>query len=73
MIMFLIKIVNQKKFIKSFELSHSDVRYALYQLLTPVESEDSEWYFIDQVFDDRLEYMNWEGTKNISSKLHKRW
>ena len=52
-----------EKYVKSFELSHSDIRYALYQLLSPVETEDNEWYFIDQVYDDRFEYMNWEGTK----------
>ncbi len=52
-----------EKFIKSFELSHSEIRYALYQLLSPVEDEDNEWYFIDQVYDDRFEYENWEGTK----------
>lgn len=52
-----------EKFIKSFELSHSEIRYALYQLLSPVEDEDNEWYFIDQVYDDRFEYENLEGTK----------
>lgn len=52
-----------EKYVKSFELSHSDIRCALYQLLSPVETEDNEWYFIDQVYDDRFEYMNWEGTK----------
>ena len=52
-----------EKFIKSFELSHSEIRYALYNLLSPVETEDNEWYFIDQVYDDRFEYENWEGTK----------
>jgi len=52
-----------EKFIKSFELSHSDIRYALYKLLSPVETEDSEWYFIDQVYDNHFEYLNWEGTK----------
>lgn len=52
-----------EKFIKSFELSHSDIRYSLYKLLSPVEAEDSEWYFIDQVYDDKFEYMNWDGTK----------
>ena len=52
-----------EKFIKSFELSHSEIRYALYQLLSPTEINDNEWYFIDQVYDDRFEYENWEGTK----------
>ncbi len=50
-------------FVKSFELSHGDIRYALYKLLSPVESEDSEWYFIDLVYDDKFEYVNWDGTK----------
>ena len=35
----------------------------MYNLLAPVEAEDNEWYFIDQVYDDRFEYENWEGTK----------
>ena len=52
-----------EKFQKVFELSHSDIRYALYQLLSPVESEDNEWYYIDQVFDVKFEYENWDGTK----------
>lgn len=52
-----------EKFVKSFELSHEDIRYALYQLLRPIEDEDNEWYFIDHVYDDRFEYQNWEGTK----------
>jgi hypothetical protein len=56
-------IVQDEKFVKSFELSHEDVRYALYQLLAPIESEDNEWYFIDRVYDDKFEYENWEGTK----------
>lgn len=52
-----------EKFVKSFELSHGEIRYALYNLLSPVEADDNEWYFIDQVYDDKFEYMNWEGTK----------
>lgn len=55
--------VETEKFTKVFELSHSDIRYALYQLLSPVESADSEWYFIDKVYDSKFEYENWEGTK----------
>ena len=57
------EISEPEKFIKTFELSHSEIRYALYKLLSPVESEDNEWYFIDQVYDGRFEYENWEGTK----------
>ena len=54
---------SEEKFVKTFELSHQDIRYALYNLLAPIEGEDGEWYFIDQVYDDRFEYENWEGTK----------
>jgi hypothetical protein len=53
----------EEKFVKSFELSHEDIRYALYQLLVIPETEDNEWYFIDHVYDDKFEYINWEGTK----------
>ena len=31
--------------------------------MSPIEAEDNEWYFIDQVYNDRFEYMNWDGTK----------
>ena len=60
-----------EKFIKSFELSHSEIRYALYKLLSPVETEDNEWYFIDQVYDDKFEYENWEGTKIYRQRYKK--
>lgn len=52
-----------EKYIKSFEISHEDIRYALYMLLEPVETEDNECYWIDTVFDDRFEYSNWGLTK----------
>ncbi len=45
-----------EKFVKSFELSHDDIRWALYQLLYPIEEEDDEWYYIDAVYDDKFEY-----------------
>lgn len=45
-----------KKFVKSFELSHEDIRRALYQLLEIVEEEDNEWYYIDRVYDNYFEY-----------------
>jgi hypothetical protein len=56
-------IQNEEKFVKSFELSHEDVRYALYALLSAVEAADNEWYFIDRVYDGYFEYENWGGTK----------
>ena len=50
-----------EKFVLSYELSHGEIRYALYQLLSATMETDNEWYFIDQGLDD--EYKNWEGTK----------
>lgn len=52
-----------EKFVKSFELSHEEIKYALYNLLVVVEQEDNEWYFIDRVYDDKFEYLNFDGTK----------
>ena len=43
----------------------------MYKLLSPVESDDNEWYFIDQVYDNKFEYLNWEGTK-IYRQIYKK-
>lgn len=50
-------------FQKVFELSHSDVRVALYNLLAPFEEVDNEWYFISSVYDSHFIYENWDGNK----------
>lgn len=50
-------------FVKSFELSHDDIRYALYQLLSSYEDTDNEWYFINAVYDTYFTYENWSGDK----------
>lgn len=52
-------------FVKSFELSHDDIRYALYQLLSSYEDTDNEWYFINAVYDTYFTYENWSGDKKI--------
>ena len=39
--------------------------------MSPVETEDNEWYFIDQVYDDKFEYENWEGTKIYRQRYKK--
>lgn len=36
----------------SFDISHEDIRYSLYQLLAGYEESDDEWYEVYQVFDD---------------------
>lgn len=43
----------------SFELSHSDIRYALYELLKPFEDADNDWYWISSVFDSYFVYENY--------------
>ena len=45
-----------EKFSKTFELSHNDIRSALYQLLIPYEESDNDWYWIVEVYDNRFVY-----------------
>lgn len=40
----------------SFELSHDDIRCALYKLLTAYEEVDNDWYYIREVYDDKFVY-----------------
>lgn len=53
--------VTEEKFVKSFELSHDDIRYALYQLLRPYEESDNTWYYISNVYDTYFVYSSWDG------------
>lgn len=52
-----------EKLVRTFEISHEDVRYALYSLLGSFEEMDNEWYWISNVYDSYFVYENWEGTK----------
>lgn len=54
---------NFEKMIRSYELSHADIRYALYNLLAPFEDADNDWYFINAVYDSHFTYENWDGDK----------
>lgn len=47
----------------SFEISHEDIRGALYNLLGVYEEEDNEWYWITNVYDDYFIFENWDGNK----------
>lgn len=46
----------EAKFSKVFELSHEDIRSALYHLLESTEETDNDWYFITNVYDDHFAY-----------------
>ena len=46
---------------KTFELSHEDVRSALYQLLVPIEETLNEYYWIMSVYDDYFIYESYCG------------
>lgn len=50
-----------KNFTKTFELSHEDVRSALYGLLAPYEDADNDWYWIVEVYDDHFVYQGLMG------------
>ncbi len=52
-----------EKLVRTYEISHEDTRYALYQLLEEFESADNEFYFINAVYDTYFTYENWSGDK----------
>ena len=54
-----------------FEISHEDIRYALYNLLAPYEQEDNEYYWIIGVYDDHFAYENWNGGTIYGQKYAK--
>ena len=47
----------------SFEISHEDIRSALYNLISVYEEEDNEWFWIPNVYDDYFIFENWDGNK----------
>lgn len=59
------------KMTRTYELSHDDIRYALYQLLSTYEDTDNDWYFINAVYDDHFTYENWNGDKIFGQKYIK--
>lgn len=50
-------------FQKIFQISHDDIRYALYNLLSDFENSDNEWYWINAVYDDHFVYEGWSNNK----------
>ena len=55
----------EEKFTKTFsvELSHEDIRYALYNLISIYEEEDNEWYGIYSVYDSYFVMQGWMNGK----------
>jgi len=47
----------------TFEISHEDIRGALFNLLGVYEEEDNEWYWVTNVYDDYFIFENWAGNK----------
>lgn len=56
---------------RTFEISHDDIRYALYNLLSSYEDVDNEWYYITSVYDSYFVYENWDGGKIYGQKYTK--
>lgn len=52
-------------FTKTFaiELSHDDIRYALYNLISQYDEEDNEWYCIKSVYDSHFYMQGWYNNK----------
>ena len=62
---------NFENMTKTFEISHDDIRYALYNLLSSYEDTDNEWYYITGVYDSYFVYESWDGGKIYGQKYTK--
>lgn len=61
----------EEKMVRRFEISHEDIRYALYNLLSSYEESDNDWYWITNVYDTYFVYENFDGTKCFGQKYAK--
>ena len=50
---------NFEKLVRTYEISHEDLRYALYNLLASYEESDGDYYYISAVYDDYFVYEGW--------------
>lgn len=55
----------------SFELSHDDIRWALYNLIGQYDELDNTWYYIRSVYDDHFVMEDWDGSKIFGQKYSK--
>ena len=63
--------VENESMIRTYEISHDDIRYALYNLLSSYEESDNEWYYITGVYDSYFVYESWDGGKIYGQKYTK--
>jgi hypothetical protein len=59
---------SEDKMVRSFEISHEDIRWGLYSLLDTVSETDNTWYYIVNVFDDYFVYETWDAGKVYGQK-----
>lgn len=57
--------------VRTFEISHDDIRWGLYKLLEPYEEADNAYYYISAVYDTYFVYENWSGDKIFGQKYTK--
>lgn len=48
-----------KNFTVKFEISHDEIRYALYNLIEQFDELDNDWYYIRKVYDDHFVMEGW--------------
>lgn len=60
-----------KNFEVRFEISHDEIRYALYNLIQQFEEQDNEWYSIDAVYDDHFAMRGWFNNQIYGMKYTK--
>ena len=63
--------VENEPMTKTYEISHDDIRYALYNLLSSYEESDNDWYYITGVYDSYFVYESWNGDKIYGQKYTK--
>ena len=63
--------VENEPMTKTYEISHDDIRYALYNLLASYEESDNDWYYITGVYDSYFVYESWNGGKIYGQKYTK--
>lgn len=60
-----------EEMVRTFEISHEDLRYSLYNLLDAFCEADNEWYYITCVYDEYFVYESWDSGKIYGQKYIK--